>query len=193
VSTTVLLINRCLAYNCGGKVRGLSGAEYGNSVYEEAFGAHVCRMPLSEWRVCRRDVVDGGSHPMSRWEVDFDTDESPAGGEDVLARIRDASPSQFQAIVSGLSPVVQAAVAKQQQIDATPAPEPAPSTFKDSKSPVAPHRPAGGKYTEESLAGVTKYFALLKIAREVRVESPDRFDSTPALRKAILERQAQPV
>ena len=52
---TVVLVNRALSYNCVGKLTGWSGVEYGYSVYEEAHGAHVCRMPLAQWRAPQKD------------------------------------------------------------------------------------------------------------------------------------------
>lgn len=69
---TIILINRALPYNCIGRLTGRSGTEYGQSAYEDAHGAHVCRLALSQWRACKEDVTYGMMRRWSQWEIDLE-------------------------------------------------------------------------------------------------------------------------
>lgn len=187
----VLLVNRTLPYNCVGKVTGSSGVEYGYSSFEEAHGAHVCRMTLDQWRACKSDVTLGAARIYAQWEVDIELPESPTGGEDVMGRIRDADGNKLDAIVCGLHPIVRAVYAKAKEIAALPAPVLPLSTFAESKSPQAPHIPAPrpGEHTAESLALLRNWYSLTKIADKFGVDH-GKIHSAPELRAAILAAQA---
>lgn len=190
----ILLINRVIPFNAVGKVRGLGGGDYGNSVYEEAFGAHVCRMPLSKWRECKKDVVNASGNPWSRWEVDIDIETLPAG-ESSIDRIRNASADQLDAIVSGLGPLVQAVDERRKAVSRNPSilaeAKSSPCGHLVSYGPITNHP---GKHTEESLAQNSKYFSLKKIALEVGMteREVELTNGLKELRAAILARQLQP-
>lgn len=192
----IILLNRALPYNSTGIVGGMSGAHYGTSYYEAAYAAHVCRMPLEQWRACRADVTAGVHRPMCRWEVDVELPESPVVEDGMLGRIRDATPDQLDAIVSGLqNPLVQAVYQKIRFAGvpvpplAIAPPEVPPAPPAALPVPVAVEQPSPGQHTLESLKGI-QYLKLLKIAREAGVENPERLDTSEAVRLAIIDRQA---
>ncbi len=195
---TILLTNKALPYNCIGKLTGWSGAEYAQSVYEEAFGAHVVRMPLSQWRACKDDVARGMVRRACQWEIDVDLPESPAGGEDVIARINDADLLQLDAIVSGLGPIVVAVSERRKALalrhaateklrramfsDGAP-PRKAASSNDAAAAAMQPRRSDG------ALPGVVNYRSALKLAREVGVENPEQYNSVAEVKAAIAAQQ----
>lgn len=185
MSATVLLINRNLAYNAVGNLIGASGVTYGSSFFESAFNAHVCRMTLEEWRACKKDVTQGSTRLWQQWEVDIELPESPAGGEEVVARIQSAALKQLEAIVSSLNPVAQAVFTRAQELQqpSAEAQPVKPFTFPVATSPVAPHEPQIGT-ADDPLVGLT-YRALLSIAKKAGVANVDQIDSSEGLREAI--------
>lgn len=186
----VILLNRNFAHNCVGKLTGRSGVEYGYSSYEDAFQAHVCRMSLEDWRKNKQDITLGFDAFRGWWEVDFELPDAPVGGEDVRSLISEATSERLDAIVSSLAPIVQAVYERVKQLRPAPAVAAPASTFTESKSPQAPHVPAvPGQHTPESLSEVVNYKQLLKLAKSAGVKDPEQFDSTVALRRAILANQ----
>jgi hypothetical protein len=160
-SINVVLVNRALPYNCVGKLTGRSGVEYGHSVYEEAHGAHVCRMSLAEWRACKQDVTYGATRRWAQWEVDVE-----------MAVGVGLAPEHLPPLVPGTA----ASCSPERHL-----PPLVPGT--------AASEGEGEIFTAESLAGIANFRKLVSVAKRVGVIGTERFDSSATLREAILAAQ----